>query len=178
MPEQCNCGLLAQVLFDLKGAESSKRSLSSLGGSWTCVARQMECNQTGLRCNQTGLAIIRVFKSLMEVGLELSDFHEIEYMGGCGRHKEPDYVADQFDIMADKLEQQRKDNETNKASHLRAKRVSRKAAKSKVPLQLVRFEHVQLWGAGSNTAGSTRLLGPAIEGAGAVPAVGALASSS
>ena len=114
-PDSCNCGLLVREILGMSRQELQdcrRASGEQFRTCWTVMS---------LHCNATGLPMTTVFETLREVGFERDDFERIELcLDGSGlnhtwdrRFKEPRYVSNYFNQLADKLE---KDLPTGKCS--------------------------------------------------------------
>ena len=73
--EKCNCGILAQELLGVsQGTLDEMLDISDEFKGWTISSKDI--------CSTTGLPHAAIYNTLMEYGLEVGDFTQIEYLRG------------------------------------------------------------------------------------------------
>ena len=68
IPEQCNCGILAQAILGIHPTEITKTNY------------HLNWHKEVKRCYETGLDINYIIKELIEVGMKPTDFVNLEYL--------------------------------------------------------------------------------------------------
>ena len=68
IPEQCNCGILAQAILGIHPIEITRTNY------------HLNWHKEVKRCYETGLDINYIIKGLIEVGMKPTDFVNLEYL--------------------------------------------------------------------------------------------------